>query len=140
MRRRELSAEVEHLLAVWAPRLLPAWHYSYEVVLRSKLPEGACAASLTRSGEQSVHVFVGSDIPWGTAHWDLEITVVHELLHSLWVEADVSPAMEQWLDYTSPLVPEVVFKILKERWESAEEVLIDRVAIALIAAYSDETN
>lgn len=132
MKKKRLIDTVHELMNLWEARLIPNWKVTYDVVPQAKLngPPNSWAASNIMRGERRLHTEIASDLPWGDTIYDLEQTVVHEIVHAIVGECGLMVLDESLRQYTPPTVWPIFHDI--------EEVLVDRIAAELIRAYYTE--
>ena len=133
MTKKHLFEQVGELLTLWKERLLPHWTITYDVVPQHKLEgmRNAWAVTNVMGGERRAHVVVAGDLPWGEGVFDLEQTIVHEVVHA--ISAECGTLLRE--DTLRPFVPTVVWDTL----DRIQEVLVDRIANELIRAYGSAT-
>ena len=133
MTKKQLEKRVGELLTLWEERLLPHWNVTYSISPQCKLEGGPNAWAFSRilSGERALCVTIAGDLPWGESIFDLEHTVVHEVVHAVLFEC----GMRVGNDAVRPYVPAPVWAMFDE----TQEVLVDRIANELIRAYGRAT-
>lgn len=133
------EAELRRLVALWAPRLGLS-HFRIDVrIEKSNLADDEAAMAYTHAHYERATIrfqpwTVGlEDPPPGTLQGydgdELEVLVVHELLHVRLAELD------PFADALEDQVHRDVWAVASELWSSAVERTVDRFAAALVDAW-----
>ena len=140
---RLILADVEAIAAVWIPRLgLQAWHIEFsEAMMKPKTTSMRCYryASYDRAHIKVASWLLKNEPPKGwqggrkATMWDVEETVVHELLHCHLMQLD------RWQKHLHGSSNEHAWAATVLYHDEAEEAIVDRLARALTTAFRPDT-
>lgn len=122
------------------------WGVKVFVVPASEMPaitpdpnDQKMAVIESKVGEKKSLLWINENIEWGPWWNDLELTVVHELLHVLFDQLGFSVTINRTLGELVKVVPPQG-AILSEAVRSAVEELIDRLAGIIMGRHSGKTS